>query len=216
MADSTKSRESAPAAPGSGDRLESLLASVESFVGQISALAAEAAPKGEGQVLIQSTGQTLVGQTGKLTGFIRESAGRLSGAQRGELDRFLQVQDGEALAARGVEVTRGILAGGVIGKLVHWIAQHLQQLKKILKEILHLVFQLLHIPYPDWLDRILEILDEVLNLLLSLLAEVFGIDFRVVSRQLSDREVDFLHEMAAFETMRSAQAGRGLPSPDEA
>jgi hypothetical protein len=215
MADSKTPRDSEPATPRRDNPLESLLASVDNFVGQISALSAEAAPKGESQVLIQSTGESLVGQTGKLTAFIRETADRLPGAQRIELDRFLRVQDGEALAGRGVEVTRGLLAGGILGKLVHWIAQHLQQLKKILKEILHFIFKLLNIPYPDWLDRILEILDELLNLLLSLLAEVFGIDFGVVSRQLSNREVDFLHEMAAFEVMRSAQAGRRPSSSDD-
>ena len=215
MADSKTPRDSEPAAPRKDDPLESLLASVDNFVERISALSVEAAPKGEGQILIQSTGESLVGQTGKLTAFIRETSGRLSGAQRIELDRFLRVQDGEALAGRGVEVTQRVLAGGVLGKLIHWIAQHLQQLKKILKEILHFIFELLNIPYPKWLDRILEILDEVLNLLLSLLAEVFGIDFGVASRQLSNREVDFLHEMAAFETMRAAQAGRRLPSPED-
>src|SRR4051794_3449214 len=216
MADSKTPRDPDPTTPGRSNSLESFLASVDNFVGQISALSLGAAPKGESQIMIQSTGESLVGQTGRLTAYIRETADRLSGAQRTELDRFLQVQDGEALAGRGVEVTRQVLAGGVLGKLLHWIGQHLQQLKKILKEILHFIFKLLGIPYPDWLDRLLEILDEIFSLLLSLLAEVFGMDFGVVSRQLSNREVDFLHEMAAFEVMRSAQAGRRLPSPDEA
>ncbi len=201
--------------PSEPNLLESFLLSVENFVGQISAEAVQAAPQGEQQILIQSTGESLVGQTSKLTVFIRETAGRLSTAQRVELDKFLQVQDGEAYANRGVEVTKQLLGKGVIGNLVHWIGQHLKELKKILRAILHFLFDLLHIPYPDWLDSIIQIMDEFLDLLLSLLADVFGIEFRVAARHLSEQEVNFLREMAAFESVRAARAGRKLPTQDE-
>lgn len=197
------------------DMLESLLASVEAFVGEITSLAVEAAPDNENRVLMRSTGESLTGQTTRLTGFIRESAARLSPAQRVELDRFLRVQDGDAIATRAVEGTRQVLKGGVLGKLIHWISQHLKELKKILLAILHLIFDLLHIPWPDWLDRIIQIVDELLDLLLSLLSEVFGMDFGVAARALSEQEVNFLREMAALESVRVAQTGRRTSPQDE-
>lgn len=189
------------------DLLETFLGSFENFVAEISAESVKAAPQGEQQVLIQSTGESLVGQTNKITAYIRENAARLSAPQRMELDRFLQVQDGAAYANRGVAVTQQIMKGGIIGKLLHWLAQHLKELKKILSEIVHFILDLLHIPFPDWFDRLLQILDQFLDLLLSLLSEVFGIDFGRAAKQFSDQEVNFLREWAAFEAIRVVRAG---------
>jgi hypothetical protein len=205
-----------PTRPSETDPLNSFLGGVESFVAQITAEIRKAAPEGDQQAMIAATGDSLIGQTTKLTAFVRESASRLSTPQRSELNRFLQVQDGEAQANRVVEVTKQVLAKGLLGNLMHWISQHLKELKKVLSEILHFIFDLLHIPYPDWLDTILRILDELLDLLLSLLADVFGIDFGRTARQLSEQEVNFLRETAAFEAIRVVRAGRRAPTPEEA
>jgi hypothetical protein len=215
MPKSQQPRVAEPGRPDESDLLEPFLLSIENFVGQISASAAKAAPQGEHQVLIQSTGESLIGQTGKLSAFIRETATRLSAPQRVELNRFLRVQDGEAIARRGVEVAQQQLREGVVGKLIHWISQNLKELKKVLLEILHLLFDLLHIPWPDWLDRIIQIMDQLLDLLLSLLSDVFGLDFGRAARELSDQEVNFLRELAALESMKAARAGRRLATQDE-
>jgi hypothetical protein len=114
-----------------------------------------------------------------------------------------------------VAVTSQVLKGGVLGKLLHWISQHLKELKKILKAILQIIFDALHIPFPDWIDTIFLIIDEIADILLSLLSEVFGIDFRVTARELSEQEVNFLHELAAFESMKAVRAGRKLLTQDE-
>lgn len=201
--------------PDEGDLLEPFLLSIESFVGQISALAAKASPQGEHQVLIQSTGESLIGQTGKLSAFTRESATRLSAPQRVELNRFLRVQDGEAIAARGVQIAQQQLRDGIVGKLIHWISQHLKELKKILKEILQIVFDLLHIPWPNWLDKIMLIIDELLDLILSLLADVFGLDFGRTARELSLLERSYLGEQEALESMKAAREGRRSFAQDE-
>lgn len=197
------------------DLLESFLLSVENFVTQIGEEVVLSAPKGEQQVLIQATNASLIGQTNKLTVFIREIAGRLSSIQRSELDKFLRVQDGVTFANRSVAVTRQILRSGIIGSLLHWISQHFKELKKILSEIVHFILDLLHIPYPDWLDKLLQILDQFMDLLLSLLGEVFGIDFTRTARQLSEHEVCFLHEWAAFEAVRIIRANGRSANQDE-
>ncbi|MDP1748784.1 MAG: hypothetical protein Q8L22_04955 [Reyranella sp.] len=210
-----KTSERRAVGPKDGDRLESFLSAFENFAREISAECALAAPKGEQQILIQSTGESFVGQTTKVLAFVRETAGRLSAVQRIELDRFLQVQDGEAYAGRGVAVTKQLLRSGVIGRLLHWLSQHLKELKKILSEIVHFILDLLHIPFPDWFDRLLQVLDQFLDLLLSLLSEVFGIDFGRAARQFSEQEVDFLREWAAFEAVRTVRAGRKTSGQDD-
>lgn len=215
MAKSQPPREKELGRADDGNLLEPLLAGVENFVAQISELAAGAAPQGESQVLIRSTGESLVGQTQRLFAFTRETAERLAPPQRVELNRFLSVQDGEAIAARAVAVAGQQLREGVGSRLVHWLSQNLKELKKILKEILQFVFELLHIPWSDWIDRIFQIIDQLLDLLLSLLADVFGIDLGRISRELSEREVNFLREMAALELLKVAQSGRRLSTQDE-
>jgi hypothetical protein len=215
MAKSQPPREKEPIRADEGNLLEPLLAGVENFVARISGLAAEAAPQGESQVLIRSTGESLVGQTRRLFEFTREAAERLALPQRAELNRFLRVQDGEAIAARAVAVAGEQLREGIGGRLIHWISQHLKELKKILLEGLQFIFELLHIPWPAWVNRIFQIIDQLLDLLLSLLAEVFGIDLGRISRELSEREVNFLREMAALESLKAAQAGLKFSNQDE-
>lgn len=215
MAKSQPPREKESGRADDGNLLEMLLAGVENFVAQISELAVEAAPQGEHQVLIRSTGESVVGQTRRLLAFTREMAGRLAAPQREELNGFLRVQDGEAIAARGVAVAQQQLRAGVAGRLIHWISQHLKELKKILWEILEIISKLLHFTLPDWLPRIFQLLDELFDLLASLLGEVFGLDFARTSRELSEREVNFLREMAAVASLKAAQAGLKLSNQDE-
>jgi hypothetical protein len=198
------------------DLLESFLGAFENFVTQVGSHCIEAAPKGEQRVMVQATADSLVGQTRKVMIFVRQMSGQLSRPQRVELDRFLLVQDGVAIAERGAAVSGEVLRTGIIGKLLHWLAQHFKELKKILSEIIHFILELLHIPYPDWLDKLFQLLDQFLDLLLSLLGEVFGIDFGRTARQLSDQEVNFLREWAAFEAIRVVRASGRSSTPEEA
>lgn len=119
MAKSQPPREKVSGRADDGNLLEPLLAGVENFVAQISELAAGAAPQGESQVLIRSTGESLVGQTRRLFAFTRETAERLAPPQSAELNRFLRVQDGEAIAARAVAVAGQQLREGIGGRLIH-------------------------------------------------------------------------------------------------
>jgi hypothetical protein len=56
----------------------------------------------------------------------------------------------------------------------------------------------------------------LLDLILSLLADVFGIDFGRTARELSQQEVNFMQETAALESMKAARAGRRVSTQDEA
>jgi hypothetical protein len=207
--DRDKEPEQSKTPPETG-ALDRVLASFEEFVAAITSQAANAAPPGELKTLIATTGQSLSEQNNRLITHIRESAQRLSPVQLRELDAFLNVQNGEALAKRAIGTTRDVLAQGASRSFLSWLAEFFTQIKKILKKILQLIFDLLGIKWPSWLDLIFDILDELFHLLLSLLGEVFGFDFRTTARILSELEVNFLHEQAALESVRAAQMGRSF------
>ncbi len=199
-----------------GDLLGQFLQSVEGFVGRVGELAAGAAPKdGEHHALIVATAENLSGQARKVSAFTLESATRLSRPQRAELDQFLRVQDGPAFAERAVRVAQRVVAGGTVGRIIEWIGQHLTELKKILEEILRFIFDMLNIAYPEWLSKLLLILDQFLGLLLSLLGDVFGIDFGRTARAMADAEVNYLNQAEAFERVRAAARGSRRSAPAE-
>ena len=198
-------REPKPEKHEADAHFEKLISSIERYASEVGSLAADAAPQGEHRELIISTSASLTEQVGNAATFSRESFARLAAPQKAEMLPFLRVQTAPGLVDRGLKTAASLIRGGVVRRLIRWLAQHLSELKKILKEVIHLICDLLHIDYPSWFDRILLIMDQVLHLLLSLLAEVFGIDFGDAAHDLSRHERNFLNEMAAFESMRIAQ-----------
>src|SRR5262249_22049208 len=175
MARRTQRRTQGPAGRGDGDALSSFLASVDRFVETVSAQALAAAGTGDQQLIIRSTGESLVAQTRRLTDYVREVAAGTSPVQRRELDQFLRVQDGDALVERALAVSEQVLsgkAGPVTPGFFSWLDEHIHTLKKIILEILWLIF---HGHIPLWILIILLIIDELINLLKTLTGGVFGL-----------------------------------------
>lgn len=192
-----------PPDKGSADPLRSFLASVDKFTQGIAAQVMAVAGEGEDHLVIQSTGESFVVQTKRLTDYIREAAPVIAPGQRHELNMFLRVQDGDALVNRALDVSKKVLSPGggpVTMGFLHWIDEVMNTLKKIIKEIWHLIF---HTELPGWLDTILVIIDELLNLLKTLLGGKFGLRMSQLADEFSRREVNFLHEMAALAALRA-------------
>jgi len=192
---------------GNGNALDSFLASVDRFTSTIAAQALAAVGESEDRLLIQSTGESFVAQTRKLTDFLREAAPTAGPAQRQELDQFLKVQDGEALVARALQVNAQTLSAGgsaVSMGYLSWLNEIMLTLKKFLREIFDIFFG----GMPKWLDALLTIIDELLNLLKSLLGGRFGLKMSEVADQASREEVNFLREMAALAELKAAQGSR--------
>jgi hypothetical protein len=207
MAKRTQRRTQGPSGRSNADALSSFLASVDRFVETVSAQGLAAAPAGEQQLIIRSTGESLVAQTRKLTDFIRESAGGISAAQRRELDQFLRIQDGEAMVERALPVSGQVLSGGagpVTLGFFSWLDENIHTLKKIIEEILILIFG----DVPSWWEIISLIIDELINLLKTLLGGVFGLRMSEVADEGSRAEVNFLREMAAVAALRAARGSR--------
>jgi hypothetical protein len=190
---------------GNVDALSSFLASVDRFTETISAQAAAVAPAGEQRIVIQSTGESFVAQTRKLTDYVREAAAEITPGQRQELDQFLRVQDGDALVNRAVQVSAKMLSPGggpVTMSFLSWLDEIMNTLKKILSAIVDLIFGG---NMPDWINTILVIIDELLNLLKTLLGGVFGLRMSQVADELSREEVNFLHEMSALAQLQAVR-----------
>jgi hypothetical protein len=207
MAKRNRRKMAAPAAKGNGDVLSSFLASVDKFTETISGQAMAAAGKGEEQLTIQSTAESFVAQTRKLTDYVREAATGIAPGQRRELDQFLRVQDGDAIVSRALSVSTKVLSPGggpVTMSFLSWLDQHMKQIKKIIMEILQLIFHKL----PEWVDTVFDIIDELLNLLKSLLGVRYGLKMSEVADQASREEVNFLHEMTALAGLQAARMPR--------
>jgi hypothetical protein len=58
---------------------------------------------------------------------------------------------------------------------------------------------------PKWLDALLVIIDELLNLLKTLFGTRFGLKMSEVADQASREEVNFLREMTALAELEGAQ-----------
>ncbi len=196
-----------PDRPGTGS-LSSFLASVDKFTQGFAAHAVAVAGEGEERLIIQAAGQSFVAQTRRLTDYIREAAAQAAPRQLHELNMFLRVQDGEALVNRALEVSGKVLTPGgapVTMGFLSWIDEVMQTLKKIIRKIWQAIF---HTAVPDWLDTILVIIDELLNLLKTLLGKRSGLPASQLADEFSRGEVNFLHEMAALAALEAAQAPR--------
>jgi hypothetical protein len=204
MAKRNQRKTTAPHGRGNGDALSSFLASVDRFTETISGQAMAAAGDGEERLLIQSTGESFVAQTRRLTDYIREIAPGSAAVQGRELDQFLRIQDGDALVERALKVSAQTLSaggGGVTMGFLSWLNEIMLTLKKILRKIFDLFFG----GMPNWLDAILTIIDELLNLLKTLLGGRFGLKMSEVADQASREEVNFLREMTALADLEAAQ-----------
>jgi hypothetical protein len=191
---------------GDSDPLSSFLASVDTFTETISTQILAVVGKGEDRLVIESTGESFVAQTRKLTNYIREVAPGIAPMQRRELEQFLRVQDGEALVDRALRVTAQTLSAGggaVTMGFLSWLNEIMLTLKKIIQEIL----DLLGIA-PDWLSTIFVIIDELLNLLKTLLGGRVGLKMSEVADQASNEEGNWLREMKGLAELRATRKSR--------
>ena len=186
--------------------MSSFLASVDKFTQGFADHAIAVAGEGEEHLIIQATGQSFVAQTRRLTDYVREAAAQIAPGQRHELSMFLRVQDGEALVSRALEVSGKVLRPGgapVTMGFLSWIDEVMLTIKKIIYEIWELIF---HTKPPDWIITILNIIDELLNLVKTLLGGRFGLRTSQLADEFSRGEVNFLREMAALAALRAARA----------
>jgi hypothetical protein len=193
-----------PATRRDDDPLQSFLASMDRFVETISAQMLEAVATSDDRAVIESTAESFVAQTRKLTDYTRELVPTVTPMHQRELEPFLRVQDSNALVERSLKVSAAVLSGGGGGVtlgFLSWINEILFTLKKIIREIWSKFFG----GVPDWLETILIIIDELANLLKSLFGSQFGHKMGDIADQASKEEINHLGEMRSLAQLRAAR-----------
>jgi hypothetical protein len=112
------------------------------------------------KVVIRALGGTLQNQFSELVGFIREQGGdRLSVQQRQESEQVLRLSAAGSLIASGSGLATSL--GPQVAKI--GLAGIVKEIKKIIPKLL----EAFGIKIPKWLDVLLTVIDELLNLFLS-------------------------------------------------
>ena len=194
--------------------LEAVLKSFDAYVEEVTRSIIQASPEGEAKILAESTSASLLSQMKKVNVFVLETHDKLSPFQKQEFQTFLQVQDGLALAQQGVETCKKMFKKGGFGKrLLKWLSQWLGEINNIVEAIIQFLCDIFNWNYPTWLDSLLVLIDEILNLLLSIFGDSLGLDARSLEKDLSLMEVNRLGELKGLRELK--QAGRSRSSSDD-
>lgn len=168
----------------------------------------------EASDLIDTTADALELQMLRICDLTVKKVERLSPIQERELSHLLEAQVGDRLLDRGLTtMTRGLRERWGRNFLL-WLGEFFQEIKKILRFILKLIFKLFGAALPGWIDELFELLDQIKNMILSLLGMILGLDRDELSRQLSAKEVQFLDELAAVERLQIAYGSPGSGKQD--
>ena len=132
-------------------------------------------------------------QVTELSGYVQERAGKASQQARSEAARIMKLTSGNVLVERGLGISDN-LASPTSRISISGI---FELIKKILKAIL----AIFNITLPRWLDKLLELLDEILNFLLSAGQPRLA---NVLSRQ----HQDFLSEQTQLARLERESAWR--------
>lgn len=179
---------------------------VDSTVGGIT----KAVGNDEDAPLIESHGGALREQFSRLAELTRQRYEGANADARRMVDEFMAVQSVTTLArnAQGTfqaSVAKGVFGGGIFS----WIESNHEEIKKIIEMIWGLFGSM-----PDWLGKILQIIDQILKLVLGLFGGAVGQSRTKIMSELSTMEVEFWNELAAHKRYMLAANGPAADRED--
>jgi hypothetical protein len=123
-----------------------------------------------------------------------------------EIGEIIRVTDGINLASVGEKAAISSLRIGKLGKgFFAWISKHLAELKKIIRLIVGTIFG----SVPKWLNTLLDLIDQLWDLIVSLLSSIFGFDITQISKMLSAGKVNYLNEITAVAKLDAVMLSKG-------
>lgn len=140
--------------------LNDFLSKIEKIPNEISEALLNSTSEADESNVIKSLIPVLTNQFAELTKFITEQTAKSSAQGLAQAERFMQISSGNMLADNMKLALPSI--GSIVGKL--GIDGIVKEIKKIIKELLRLI----GISLPDWVDAILTLIDEILNILFGL------------------------------------------------
>lgn len=182
-----------------GDRpanpLDSFLSAANCFVANTFAALARSGGHSNDAALLEANVETLTEQFRRMTEKVQHGYAGVNARVRVQVDEFLELQQGRMIACNTERTAAAVMAKGVSEAFLVWLARNLQEIKKIIRMILRIIFH----GVPSWYDDIALLIDELAHIILSLFASLSGLNASRVASDLSKGEQNFWAEMAALD-----------------
>jgi len=186
-------------AKGGGDRpanpLDNFLSASNCFVANTFPALARSGGHSHDAPLLEANVETLIEQFRRMTEKVQHGYAGVNARIRVEVNEFLELQQGHMIACNTERTAAAVLAKGVSEAFLIWLARNLQEIKKIIRMILRMIFH----SVPPWYDDIALLIDELAHIILSLFASVSGLNASRVASELSKGEQNFWAEQAALD-----------------
>jgi hypothetical protein len=201
-------------AKGGGDRpanpLDSFLSAANCFVDHTFSALARSGGHSHDAPLLEANVETLIEQFRRMTDKVQDSYSSVKVQSRGQVDEFLELQQGRMIACNTERTAAAVMAKGVSEGFLVWLARNLQEIKKIIRMILRIIFR----GVPHWYDDIALLIDELAHIILSLFASLSGLNASRVASELSKAEQNFWAEMAALDRVAAMRRQMGRENDD--
>ena len=185
--------------PKGGERsanpLDSFLSASNCFVANTFAALSRSCGHSKDSALLEANVETLIEQFKRMTEKVQHGYSGVNVRIRVEIDEFLELQQGRMIACNTERTAAAVMAKGVSEGFLVWLARNLQEIKKIIRMILRIIFH----GVPAWYDDIALLIDELAHIILSLFASLSGLNASRVASELSKGEQNFWAEMAALD-----------------
>jgi hypothetical protein len=186
-------------AKSGGDRpanpLDSFLSAANCFVSNTFAALARSGGHSGDAALLEANVETLTEQFKRMTEKVQHGYAGMNARVRVQVEEFLELQQGRMIACNTERTAAVVMAKGVSEGFLVWLARNLQEIKKIIRMILRIIFH----DVPAWYDDIALLIDELAHIILSLFASLSGLNGSRVASELSKGEQNFWAEMAALD-----------------
>ncbi|WP_396596431.1 hypothetical protein [Dokdonia sp. R86516] len=180
--------------------LEQFLSEFETLVSGITEHALKNAEDEDEKAVIQSFAPSLNNQIFELNQFIRESAKKSSKQQERDVLEVLKISSGVSLAKNAKGMFPSI--GSLVGKL------GIDRIIKEIKKVIYAIIELIGIKLPEWFDKIINLIDEIIAFILS------GGSSRMMTT-LSIQEQNYLNELTQLAKLEQAHQFKFQEDEDE-
>ena len=194
--------EQAKGGEGPVNPLDSFLSAANCFVANTFAALARSGGNSNDSALLEANVETLVEQFKRMTEKVQQGYGGVNARIRVQVDEFLELQQGRMIACNTERTAAAVMAKGVSEGFLVWLARNLQEIKKIIRMILRIIFH----GVPSWYDDIALLIDELAHIILSLFAAVSGLNASRVASELSKGEQNFWAEQAALDRVAAMRS----------
>jgi len=175
--------------------LDGFLSAANCFVANTFAALGRSGGQSNDAALLEANVETLTEQFRRMTEKVQHGYAEVNARIRVQVDEFLDIQQGRMIACNTERTAAAVMAKGVSEAFLIWLARNLQELKKIIRMILRILFN----GVPPWYDDIALLIDELAHIILSLFAAVSGLNGSRVASELSKSEQNFWAEQAALD-----------------